>query len=255
MLEQFWDFPFALLTQVIEQFGSLHHLVHYVDLAELRRVVLQYAVVEMGVLLREEAYRAHAPPEKLPTDSRFNDVSGQGDPGAAAMRGASWLHTSQVSGFRVFLDVGVWGLRGWEGLRAWGHSLAIPASGRSAQGVGRRVQGLGSKGQGSRVWGPGRGFRVWGLFRVQGLLAVLVGCLPACLPAPAAASTAADLNACYCYCCCCCYMLLLLLLLGCGQRGGLRGGHGAGGMPTQAGGGDAAPQGGASAQVGQADYV
>lgn len=44
---------------------------HYVELAELRRVVLQYAVVEMGVLLREEAYRAYATPDKVPRDSKF----------------------------------------------------------------------------------------------------------------------------------------------------------------------------------------
>ena len=44
---------------------------HNVELAELRRVVLQYAVVEMGVLLREEAYRAHSVPDKVPRDSKF----------------------------------------------------------------------------------------------------------------------------------------------------------------------------------------
>ncbi len=44
---------------------------HYVELAELRRVVLQAAVAEMSVLLREEAYRAHAAQAKMPSDSKM----------------------------------------------------------------------------------------------------------------------------------------------------------------------------------------
>lgn len=44
---------------------------HYLELAELRRTVLQYASVELGVLLQEEALRAFAAPTKVPKDSKF----------------------------------------------------------------------------------------------------------------------------------------------------------------------------------------
>ncbi len=50
---------------------------HHAELAELRRAVLQYAVVEVGVLLREEAYRAHAAPDKVPRDSKYRSVNTQ----------------------------------------------------------------------------------------------------------------------------------------------------------------------------------
>jgi hypothetical protein len=79
---------------------------HYVEVAELRRVVLQYAAVEMGVLLREEAGRAHAVPDKLPRDSKFKTSTMQ--KGRGAEEGAvpplgplaaqmSWLVMSHVA--------------------------------------------------------------------------------------------------------------------------------------------------------------
>lgn len=41
------------------------------ELAELRRVVVGAALGELGVLLREEAGRAAAPPPKQPMDSKM----------------------------------------------------------------------------------------------------------------------------------------------------------------------------------------
>jgi hypothetical protein len=50
----------AHLRAVAASLASLHQLRHHVELADLRRVVLQYGVTEMAVLLREEAYRCVA---------------------------------------------------------------------------------------------------------------------------------------------------------------------------------------------------
>lgn len=47
---------------------------HYLELAELRRTVLQYVEVELGVLLQEEAHRAFATAAKVPKDSKYRCV-------------------------------------------------------------------------------------------------------------------------------------------------------------------------------------
>jgi hypothetical protein len=44
---------------------------HYLELAELHRTVLQYAAIELDVLLQEEAFRAYATHSKIPKDSKF----------------------------------------------------------------------------------------------------------------------------------------------------------------------------------------
>lgn len=76
------------------------------EVAELKKAVLQYAAVEMGVLLREEAARAHAVPDKMPQDTKFKTNTMQKsrgeDVGVVPPVGLlasqmSWLVTSHVA--------------------------------------------------------------------------------------------------------------------------------------------------------------
>ncbi len=45
------------LRSAVASLADAHQLRHHVEQADLRRVVLQYAVTEMGLLMREEAHR------------------------------------------------------------------------------------------------------------------------------------------------------------------------------------------------------
>eukprot|EP00198_Chlamydomonas_reinhardtii_P013346 XP_001702683.1 predicted protein [Chlamydomonas reinhardtii] len=79
--------------------GQLTNLLrHHVELADLRRAVLQYGVTEMGLLLREEAHRAQAVVERQPKDSMYDGARGKRDlhPDAPLLRG-NWLCASHVA--------------------------------------------------------------------------------------------------------------------------------------------------------------
>ena len=54
-------------------------------MSEVRRVVLEHACTELDMLLREESYRAHAEPDKVPKDSAFK--VGQGAAGRPGWHG------------------------------------------------------------------------------------------------------------------------------------------------------------------------
>ncbi|GIL43562.1 hypothetical protein Vafri_1262, partial [Volvox africanus] len=88
----------AHIRAACSSLAGLHQLRHHVELADLRRAVLQYGVTEMAVLLREEAYRAHAPVERPPKDSMFDSTRGRRDlpPDVALLRG-NWLVASHVA--------------------------------------------------------------------------------------------------------------------------------------------------------------
>lgn len=61
----------SVLRRVVSALADVHQVRHHVELSELKRAVLQSAVVELGVLLQEEAHRALATPERTPKDSKF----------------------------------------------------------------------------------------------------------------------------------------------------------------------------------------
>ncbi|GMH43712.1 hypothetical protein BSKO_11634 [Bryopsis sp. KO-2023] len=63
------QFP-RLVRQVVGQFTSIHQVQNSVDKHECRRLVLQCAAIELGVLEKEEEFRADAPLPKIPKDSK-----------------------------------------------------------------------------------------------------------------------------------------------------------------------------------------
>ncbi|KAG1663405.1 hypothetical protein FOA52_011683, partial [Chlamydomonas sp. UWO 241] len=85
------------LRRCVSALAEVHQVRHYAELAELRRLVLQSACVELGVLLREEGHRTHAAPARVPKDSAFKDSMGKGDPDAALLGSFNWLAASHVA--------------------------------------------------------------------------------------------------------------------------------------------------------------
>jgi hypothetical protein len=59
----------SVIRQVVSALADVHQVRHYVELAELRRAVLQSALVELRVLLHEEEHRGLAVPDRTPKDS------------------------------------------------------------------------------------------------------------------------------------------------------------------------------------------
>ncbi|KAG2497986.1 hypothetical protein HYH03_004245 [Edaphochlamys debaryana] len=88
----------AAVRSAASALAAAHQLRHHVELADLRRAVLQHGVTEMGLLLREEAHRAHAPTERQPKDSMYDKSRGRKDlhPDAPLLRG-NWLCASHVA--------------------------------------------------------------------------------------------------------------------------------------------------------------
>ncbi|KAF5842461.1 hypothetical protein DUNSADRAFT_7070 [Dunaliella salina] len=66
----------GIIRKAVDDLANVHQIRHYLELAELRRTVLQYASVEMGVLMQEEVHRAFAAPPKIPKDSKFRSQAG-----------------------------------------------------------------------------------------------------------------------------------------------------------------------------------
>jgi hypothetical protein len=63
----------GVVRRIVAHLSDLHHLKHYVEVAELRESVLGSCLLEINVLIKEERNRAHATTEKLPKDSKFVD--------------------------------------------------------------------------------------------------------------------------------------------------------------------------------------
>eukprot|EP00798_Chlamydomonas_sp_ICE-L_P018323 gene18323-24785_t len=88
----------AILRKLVSDFAEVHQICHFVELSELRRVIVQHACVEMNLLQSEEAYRQLAVPDKPPPkDSKIKDSLGRGNDDAVAIAQANWLCTSLVA--------------------------------------------------------------------------------------------------------------------------------------------------------------
>jgi hypothetical protein len=61
----------ACIRDTVNRMADLHQIRDYVELSELRRIVLKSASVELGMLLKEEAHRVHASPPRPATDSHL----------------------------------------------------------------------------------------------------------------------------------------------------------------------------------------
>jgi hypothetical protein len=66
----------SVVRRVVSALADVHQIRHHVELSELRRAVVQSAVVELGVLLQEEDTRDLSVPDRTPRDSRFRWVPG-----------------------------------------------------------------------------------------------------------------------------------------------------------------------------------